>query len=68
MNSTDTKPNPGVFTADPPVSVLKQLTVRALEPHEYRRAGQLLDREHYLGNLPQGRQLLQAVESNGQWV
>ncbi|MBM3883608.1 MAG: DUF4338 domain-containing protein, partial [Verrucomicrobia bacterium] len=57
-----------VFPADPPVSVLKQLTVRALEPQECQRAGQLLDREHYLGNLPQGRQLLQAVESNGQWV
>ncbi|MBM3883546.1 MAG: DUF4338 domain-containing protein [Verrucomicrobia bacterium] len=68
MNSTDTKPNPGVFTADPSASVLKELTVRALEAHEYQRAGQLLDHQHYLGDVPQGRRLLQAVESNGQWV
>jgi hypothetical protein len=57
-----------VFTADPPVSVLKQLKVRALEPDEYELAGQRLDGEHYLGDLPQGRQLLQAVEHEGRWV
>ena len=64
MNST----NHEVFTADPSPSFLKSLTVRALEPQEYQRAGELFDREHYLGDLPQGRQLLQVVEYNGQWV
>lgn len=68
MNSTNHQANPGVFAADPPVSLLKQLTVRALEPHEYERAGELLDQEHYLGDVPQGRQLLQVVEYRGQWV
>ncbi|HEX9596245.1 MAG TPA: Druantia anti-phage system protein DruA, partial [Anaerolineales bacterium] len=62
------KPNHEVFTADPPLDLLKSLKVRALEPHEYGRAGELLDREHYLGDVPQGRQLLQVVEYNGQWV
>ncbi len=68
MNSTNHGASHGVFTADPPVSVLKALTVRALEPQEYRRAGELLEREHYLGDVPQGRQLVQVVESNGQWA
>lgn len=64
MNSTDNV----VFTSDPPVFLLKNLTVRVLEPHEYERAGELLDQEHYLGDAPQGRQLLQAVEYQGRWV
>lgn len=68
MNSTNQEPNPEVFTTDPPLSLLKRLTVRALEPHEYERAGDLLDQEHYLGDVPQGRQLLQVVEYEGQWV
>ena len=55
-------------SADPPLARLKRLRVRALPPHEYERAGQLLQREHYLGDLPQGRQLLQVVEYDGQWV
>jgi hypothetical protein len=50
------------LTGDPPVSLLKNLKVRALEPEEYPRAGELLERDHYLGDVPQGRQLLQAVE------
>ena len=60
--------NHEVFTADPPFSLLKELKVRALEPHEYPRADALLDREHYLGQVPQGRQLLQVVEYDDQWV
>lgn len=68
MNSTNPVADPEVFTTDPPVSLLKRLTVRALEPHEYERAGQLLDQEHPLGDVPQGRQLLQVVEYHGQWV
>jgi hypothetical protein len=64
MNST----NHEGFTADPPVSLLKDLKVRTLEPHEYNQAGQRLDREHYLGQVPQGRQLVQVVEYDGQWV
>jgi len=64
MNST----NLGVFMVDPPISLLKRLKVRALELQEYQRAGELLDQEHYLGDVPQGRQLLQVVEYDGQWV
>lgn len=68
MKSTHPQANPEVFTADPPLSLLKHLTVRALEPHEFERAGELLNQQHYLGDLPQGRQLLQVVEYHGQWV
>lgn len=68
MNSTHHETNHEVLTTEPPVSLLKSLTVRVLEPEEYQRAGELLDREHYLGDVPAGRQLLQAVEYNGQWV
>jgi len=45
--------NHQLFSADPPVSFLKNLKVRALEPEQYQRAGELLDREHYLGDVPQ---------------
>lgn len=68
MNSTNQESNHAVFTTDPPGSVLQSLKVRALGPQEYPRAGQLLEREHSLGDVPQGRQLLQVVEYNGQWV
>ena len=64
MNST----RDGVFTADPTLSLLRSLKVRALGPQEYQRAGELLDREHDLGDVPQGRQLLQVVEYESQWV
>ena len=64
MNST----NNDVFTSDPPVFLLDNLTVRVLDPHEYALAGELLNREHYLGDVPKGRQLLQAVEYEGKWV
>jgi hypothetical protein len=39
-----------------------------LPPHEHEWAGQVLEREHYLGDVPQGRQLLQVVEFDGQAV
>ena len=68
MNSTNHEANHEVFVTDPSVSVLKHLKVRALEPQEYKRAGELLDQEHHLGDVPQGRQLLQVVEYDGQWV
>jgi hypothetical protein len=68
MNLTNLEATLGFLTTEPPFSLLKNLTVRALEPHEYPLAGQLLDQQHYLGDLPQGRQLLQAVEYKGQWV
>jgi len=55
-------------TTDPPVFMLKNLTVRALEKEEHARAGELLNREHYLGDCPQGRQLLQVDEHEGCWV
>ena len=48
--------------------MLKNLTVRALKKEEYARAGELLNQEHYLGDCPQGRQLLQVVEHEGHWV
>src|SRR5689334_19579296 len=68
MNSTHHGASHEVFVTDPTASVLKDLKVRALEPQEYKRAGELLNQEHYLGDVPQGRQLLQVVEYEGQWV
>jgi hypothetical protein len=68
MNSTNHEATQQVFATDPTTSVLRNLKVRALEPQEYKRAGELLDQEHYLGDVPQGRQLLQVVEYDGQWV
>lgn len=56
------------FVTDPPVFLLKDLTVRPLKDEEYSRASELLEQEHYLGNHPQGRQLLQVVEYQGCWV
>ena len=55
------------FVTDPPVFLLKDLTVRPLKDEEYSRASELLEQEHYLGDCPEGRQLLQVVEHNGQW-
>ncbi len=45
--------------------LLKQLTVRALKAEEYSRAGELFEEEHYLGNLPSARGLLQVIEYEG---
>jgi len=56
------------FTSDPPVFLLKDLTVRPLEQCEHERASALLEREHYLGDCPSGRQLLQVVEHKGRWA
>ena len=56
------------FVTDPPVFLLKDLSVRALKEEEYSRAGELLEQEHYLGDCPEGRQLLQVVEYKDQWV
>lgn len=66
--STNPVSSPEVFSHDPPVAALEGLRVRVLGPHECERAGELLDREHYLGNVPRGRQLLQVVEYQNQWV
>jgi hypothetical protein len=60
--------NQTVFTTDPSVFLLKDLTVRPLKDEEYSRAGELLEQEHYLGDCPKGRQLLQVVEYDGHWV
>ena len=57
-----------VFTTDPPVFLLKDLSVRPLKDEEYSRASELLEQEHYLDDCPQGRQLLQVVEYKGHWV
>ena len=56
------------FVTDPPVFLLKDLTVRPLKDEEYSRASELPEQEHYLGDCPEGRQLLQVVEYNGHWV
>ena len=56
------------FTTDPSVFLLKDLTVRPLKDEEYDRAGELFEQEHYLGDCPQGRQLLQVVQYQNQWV
>lgn len=65
---TKKKTPKAVFSTDPPVFLLKDLTVRVVQPGEYERAGKLLDQEHYLGDLRTGRALLQAVEYQGHWV
>jgi hypothetical protein len=57
-----------VFTDDPPVFLRKELTIPIVQPDEYERPGEGLDREHYLGDVPQGRQLLQAGEYREAWV
>ncbi len=57
-----------VFTMDPPIFLLKDLTVRPLKEDEYSRASELLEQEHYLGDSRQGRQLLQVIEYQGHWV
>lgn len=57
-----------VFTSDPPVFLLEDLTVRPLERPEHARAGELLEQQHYLGDCAQGRQLLQVIEYQGHWV
>ena len=43
-----------VFTTDPPVFLLKDLTVRPLEEQEHCRAGKLLEQQHYLAIGPRG--------------
>ena len=67
MNPKKKTSNP-VFSLDPPVFLLKDLTVRVVQSDEYERAGELLDQEHYLGDLRTGRALLQAIEYQGHWV
>lgn len=57
-----------VFTEDPPVFLLKNLTVRIVREDERARANELLERDHYLGELPQGSMLMQVVEHEGRWV
>ena len=61
-------PTDSPFQQDPPVFLLKDLTTRALEAHEYPLAGELLEQQHYLGDCPKGRQLLQVIEYKGHWV
>ena len=56
------------FLCPSPRSWLQRLSVRALPPHEHAWPGQRLQREHYLGDVPQGRQFLQVVAFNGQAV
>lgn len=63
-----TPENIPAFAEDPSEVVLKHLSVRPLEAHEHALAGQLLECEHYLGDCPDGRQLLQVVEHHGRWV
>ena len=58
----------GLWEQEPPGFVLKDLSIRVVDKTEYARAGELLEREHYLGDLPRGRGLLQVVEYRGRWV
>jgi hypothetical protein len=53
---------------EPSAVVLKELTVRIVQREEFDRAGRCFDEEHYLGNLPGGRHLLQVVEHKGRWL
>lgn len=57
-----------IFSEDPPIFQLKDLTVRVLEEHEHEQASALLEQQHYLGDCPSGRQLIQVVEYQGHWV
>ena len=57
-----------VFATDPPVFLLKDLKVRTLKDEEYSPASELFEQEHYLGDCPEGRQLLQVIEYQGHWV
>lgn len=57
-----------ILKGDLPIFALKSLTVRVLSADEHARAGELLNQQHYLGDCPRGRQLLQVVEYNGHWV
>jgi len=53
---------------EPSTMLLKKLTIRVLSQEEFARAGRHFDEEHYLGDLPEGRCLLQVVEYQGRWV
>ena len=53
---------------EPAFIELQRLSVRALRPEEYERAGRHFDDEHYLGDLSRGRCLLQVVEDGDRWV
>lgn len=64
----ENEPTETAFTEDPPSFVLKELSVRVLQPHELERAAALLDKEHYLGSLERGCELFQVVEHKGRWV
>lgn len=57
-----------LLTYEPGAAVLKELTVRVVQRDEFERAGRLFDEQHYLGNLPSGRHLLQVVEHKGRWM
>lgn len=57
-----------VFTEDQSQATLAKLTVRSLPECEWAWAGALLGQEHYLGDCPKGRQLLQAIEYEGRAV
>lgn len=63
MNSPE-----AIFTQDPPTFLLKHLTARIVGEDERVRANELLERDHYLGELPQGSMLMQVVEHEGRWV
>jgi len=53
---------------EPSTVLLKKLTVRVVSRQEFARAGRYFDQEHYLGDLPSGRHLLQVVEHEGRWM
>lgn len=60
--------NAPLLEKEPAFVDLQHLSVRALGEDEYQRAGQYFNDEHYLGDLPRGRSLLQVVEEGDRWV
>lgn len=57
-----------VFTDDPPVFLVKELTIRIAQLNADERAGEVVVREHYLGDVPEGRQWPPTVAYRRVWV
>lgn len=59
MKSTQ---KPDLLEDEPSEAALNELTIRVADKSEYQELGEILDREHYIGDLSTGRQLLQVIE------
>jgi hypothetical protein len=60
--------NPVLLRDEPSQHRLEKLTIRVADKTEYKKFGELLNQEHYLGDLPKGRQLLHVIELDSQVV